>query len=188
MDSSGSNKSTTLKQIINTFLIVLTSINFIATNAALAVETTTPSVIYSQSDKQNTASSSFPGLKSPFPFTYKKEIGTNSNKTKVISSTQIRSISAYNVGDIYQTDGDPCTSANGENICLALELGYPRCAANFVPFGTILEIDGFGECMVTDRMNSRYPTAVDIAMKYEDKHDAIHFGRQRLTVNIIKYQ
>lgn len=104
----------------------------------------------------------------------------------IIKSLGVKGISAYNVGDIYQTDGSPCTAANGENICLALELGYKRCAANFVPFGTILEVSGFGQCMVTDRMNSRYQNHVDIAMKVTEKKEALKFGRRKLEVKIIK--
>lgn len=104
---------------------------------------------------------------------------------KIVVSSKIRRISAYNAGDVNQCDSDPCTAANGENICLALERGYKRCAANFVPFGTILEIEGYGECMVVDRMNSRYPNGVDIAMKYSDKAKALQFGRRSLNVKII---
>lgn len=104
---------------------------------------------------------------------------------QVVVSSATRRISAYNAGDVNQCDGDPCTAANGENICLALERGYKRCAANFVPFGTILEIEGYGQCLVVDRMNSRYPNNVDIAMKYEDKHEALEFGRRSLNVKII---
>lgn len=104
----------------------------------------------------------------------------------IIKSLGIKGISAYNVGDINQTDGDPCTSANGENICLALELGYKRCAANFVPFGTILEVSGFGQCMVTDRMNSRYQNHVDIAFKVTEKKEALQLGRRKLEVKLVK--
>jgi len=105
---------------------------------------------------------------------------------KIEQDSRIRTVSAYNAGDIYQTDGDPCIAANGEDICKALALGYKRCAANFVPFGTILEIEGWGECMVVDRMNSRYPQNVDIAMSYDQKPEALKFGRRKLTVKIIK--
>jgi len=102
------------------------------------------------------------------------------------SSSTAREVTAYNTGDISQTDNSPCISANGENICLALEKGYKRCAANFVPFGTILMIEGFGDCMVTDRMNSRFKNRVDIAMKADEKERAIKFGKQNLAVEIIK--
>ncbi|MDD4412086.1 MAG: 3D domain-containing protein [Patescibacteria group bacterium] len=119
----------------------------------------------------------------------KKTIETNTIKSKkrTIVSTAVRDISAYNVGDVNQCDGNPCIAANGENVCDALNKGYKRCAANFVPFGTILEIEGYGECIVTDRMASRFGNSVDIAFKYEDKEAALHWGRRSLEVNIVKY-
>jgi 3D (Asp-Asp-Asp) domain-containing protein len=96
----------------------------------------------------------------------------------------IREVTAYNVGDPAQNSGNACISANGENICVALERGYKRCAANFVPFGTMLHIDTFGYCKVTDRMNRRYRNRVDIAMKVQEKSKAITFGLQKLRVKI----
>lgn len=105
---------------------------------------------------------------------------------QTVDSARVRAISAYNAGDIYQTDGDPCTAANGEDICAALAAGYKRCAANFVPFGTVLEIEGYGQCLVVDRMNSRYPQNVDIAMPYDQKAEALKFGRRQLMVKVIK--
>ena len=107
-------------------------------------------------------------------------------KRHVISST-IRNISVYNVGDINQCSGDPCIAANGENICKALDKGYKRCAANFVKFGTILEIEGYGECLVVDRMANRFGQNVDLAFKYEDRQEALNFGRQNLKVSIVEY-
>lgn len=112
--------------------------------------------------------------------------------TETLTTTQkepigtIREISAYNAGDPAQTDSTPCISANGENICTALALNYKRCAANFVPFGTTLEIEHFGKCLVVDRMNSRYTNRVDIAMRADEKQRAISFGLQKLNVKIIK--
>jgi len=114
------------------------------------------------------------------------DIPKTETKIRKIKSTKLMNVSAYNVGDIYQCDGDPCTSANGENICLALERGYKRCAANFVPFGTILNIEGYGDCVVTDRMNSRYQNHVDIAMAKDQKQIALKFGRKNLKVSIIE--
>jgi 3D (Asp-Asp-Asp) domain-containing protein len=100
----------------------------------------------------------------------------------------IREVTAYNAGDPSQTDSSPCISANGENICTALALGYKRCAANFVPFGTVLEIENYGECLVVDRMNSRYQNRVDIAMMADEKARAIKFGKQNLLVTIKNYE
>lgn len=108
-----------------------------------------------------------------------------------IKSETIREVTAYNAGDPAQTDASPCISANGEDICAALEAGFKRCAANFVPFGTDLLIttpdaSWSYRCKVTDRMNSRFPNRVDIAMKLSEKERAINFGKQNLIVKIIK--
>ena len=97
-----------------------------------------------------------------------------------------REVTAYNVGDPKQNHGDPCIAANGENICAALNLGFKRCAANFVPFGTQLSIDNYGVCTVTDRMNRRYKDRVDIAMKVTEKDKALQFGVKKLKVTILR--
>jgi len=101
-------------------------------------------------------------------------------------SASIREVTAYNVGDPKQNHGNPCISANGENICAALNLGFKRCAANFVPFGTQLYIANYGVCTVTDRMNRRYRNRVDIAMKVTEKDKALQFGLKKLKVTILR--
>ncbi len=98
----------------------------------------------------------------------------------------IREVTAYNVGDPKQTHGNPCISSNGENICAALNLGFKRCAANFVPFGTQLHIGNYGVCTVTDRMNRRYRNRVDIAMKVTERDKALQFGLKKLKVTILR--
>jgi 3D (Asp-Asp-Asp) domain-containing protein len=99
--------------------------------------------------------------------------------------TRVLEVTAYNVGDAAQNYGDPCQSANGENICAALDSGLKRCAANFVPFGTKLYIAGYGVCTVTDRMHRRYRHRVDIAMKKNEKSKALRFGVKRLKIRIL---
>jgi|GEM_PF-1319247 3D (Asp-Asp-Asp) domain-containing protein len=150
------------------------------TNIAQAAENSSPEAIVSPSEASV-------GTFSP---TVIDEAPEEAKPTiqKIVKSSRVRSVSAYNAGDVNQCDGDPCTSANGENICQALEMGYKRCAANFVPFGTILRIEGYGDCMVVDRMNSRYPDGVDIAMKYADKQLAKNWGRRRVNVSIMILQ
>jgi len=101
---------------------------------------------------------------------------------------RLREVTAYNVGDPDQNYGDPCESANGEDICAALDSGSRRCAANFVPFGTLLHIASYGFCTVTDRMNRRYTGRVDIAMKKNEKKKARRFGRKRLKVTVLDLQ
>jgi 3D (Asp-Asp-Asp) domain-containing protein len=104
---------------------------------------------------------------------------------KEVVSESIREVTAYNVGDPLQCDDTPCISANGENICKALALGYKRCATNAFPFGTKLLIDGYGECLVVDRMNSRYKNRIDVALESHEKQRAIDWGLQRLKVQVI---
>jgi 3D (Asp-Asp-Asp) domain-containing protein len=105
--------------------------------------------------------------------------------TNPTASSSIREVTAYNVGDPEQNYGNPCISANGDNICAALNEGLKRCAANFVPFGTQLYIAEFGVCTVTDRMNRRYKHRVDIAMKVTEKERALQFGLKKLKVTIL---
>lgn len=105
-----------------------------------------------------------------------------------LGNESLREVTAYNVGDPAQNYGDPCQSANGENICDALDAGLKRCAANFVPFGTKLLIAGYGTCTVTDRMNRRYRNRVDIAMKKNEKEKALQFGLKKLKVKVVHIQ
>lgn len=113
----------------------------------------------------------------------KKETKKYETKAKTI-----REVSAYNAGDPYQTDSSPCISASGDNICDLLEDGILVCAANFVPINSYLRIDNYGICKVLDRMNSRYPNGVDVAMKVTEKERAKQFGRQNLLVEVIEYK
>jgi 3D (Asp-Asp-Asp) domain-containing protein len=96
-------------------------------------------------------------------------------------------VTAYNAGVEAQTDDSPCISANGENICTALSLGYKRCAVNGLPFGTKLEVEGYGICTVTDRMHKRYFNGeVDVAFTAERIKEAENFGAKNRLVKILK--
>ena len=87
-----------------------------------------------------------------------------------------------------ETDGSPCISADNSNIC-----EYDGCvvASNDFPLQTIVNVDGFGECTVKDRMNSRYSFLktgqynMDIYMKY-DLQKALNFGRQKIDITLKK--
>jgi 3D (Asp-Asp-Asp) domain-containing protein len=86
---------------------------------------------------------------------------------------------AYNSIE-WQTDSTPWITALGT-----------RCregviAANFLPFGTKVLIDGFGDqvFVVEDRMNKRYKKRIDIWMK--EYNDAIKFGRQKIKFYVIE--
>ena len=96
-----------------------------------------------------------------------------------------REFTAYNAGDPYQTDNTPCISASGDNICTLLAQGQIVFASNEFPIGTKLYVEGIGEGTVLDRMNSRYPKNIDVAMQAHQKKEAIEFGRKTLLVKIL---
>lgn len=96
----------------------------------------------------------------------------------------IREITAYNAGDPGQTDDSPCIGAAGTDICKALAQGEKICAANFVKLGTTLHIAGYGDCLVQDRMNSRYKNRVDIAMPLINKAEALKWGMKLISVEV----
>lgn len=112
------------------------------------------------------------------------------NQPEIVSQT-IREVTAYNVGDPNQTDETPCIGAYSKvNLCEEVKKGVGVCACNSVPLGTRLLIENdFGwsfECIVWDRMNSRYTNRVDIAMDISEKDRALNFGTQNLIVKVLK--
>jgi len=96
----------------------------------------------------------------------------------------VREVTAYNVGVKGQTSDEPCIGATGRNLCRLVGRGLKVCAANFVDPETILHIEGFGECVVLDRMNRRFPNRVDIAMRKDEVDTALEFGIQRRHVEV----
>lgn len=107
-------------------------------------------------------------------------------KEVTVVSEDIREITNYNVGIPAQTDSSPCIGASGDNLCTLIAKGEKVCAANFVALGTTLNIEGYGNCIVLDRMNKRFPERVDIALPADLKNEAIRFGLQERVVKIIK--
>ncbi len=94
-------------------------------------------------------------------------------------------VTAYNSVS-WQTDSTPCIGAAGTDICEALEQGSNTCAANFVPLGTVLQVDGLGVCVVRDRMNARYDYRVDWYMGL-DIDSAKVFGIQNKEISVLVY-
>lgn len=97
----------------------------------------------------------------------------------------VREVTAYNVGVKAQTSDTPCIGASGRDLCELVERNVKVCAANFVPLGTILKIDAYGECIVLDRMHSRFSHRVDIAMKEDEIEEARKFGIQKRVVEAL---
>jgi 3D (Asp-Asp-Asp) domain-containing protein len=101
------------------------------------------------------------------------------------NSGLVREVTAYNVGVKQQTSDEPCIGATGENLCRLVARGLKVCAANFVEPETILNIEGYGECIVLDRMHRRFSHRVDIAMREDEVDRALEFGIQRRQVEVI---
>jgi len=97
-----------------------------------------------------------------------------------------------------QTDATPCIAANGQDICVLWAKSQNLCATNAFPFGTELEVDKLGSCLVVDRMNDRYSNRIDWYAGYDndcldgvDSGDycptytrALNFGLQNLLVTV----
>ena len=79
---------------------------------------------------------------------------------------------------------EPCIGATGKNLCRLVAKGLKICAANFVDPETILNIEGYGECVVLDRMNRRFAHRVDIAMRKDEVDRALEFGIQERYVEV----
>lgn len=112
-----------------------------------------------------------------------KNASSTANLTKNATSSAgtIREITMF-TSRVSETDGDPCTAAWGENIC---KMDFNVCATNAFPHNTKLFVAGLGECVVKDKMNSRYTSRVDWYAKM-DFNRAITFGKQNLLVSVIK--
>lgn len=116
---------------------------------------------------------------------------TESKKIVVVPEKKYRRVSvvatAYS-SSVEETDSDPCTTANGFNVCKNNIENV--IATNFLPFGTRVRIpDLYGERTFTvhDRMNSRYGSGrIDIWMK--TKNSARQFGVKRLKMEIVEEQ
>jgi len=108
---------------------------------------------------------------------------TTTPVVKVIR-TSTHSMTAYN-SEAAQTDGSPCITANGFNVCKhGIE---DTVAANFLPMGTKIRIpDLFGDKIFTvrDRMNKRYGERVDVWMI--NRSDALKFGVRKAKIEVVE--
>jgi len=102
---------------------------------------------------------------------------------KWYKNTVKKVVTAYN-SIPEQTDATPEIAANGENIMRLYEKGDLTCAAS-MPFGTKLEVPGFGTCVVRDRLAKKYSDRVDIHMG-KDIASAWKWGKRTLEVSVLK--
>jgi 3D (Asp-Asp-Asp) domain-containing protein len=119
-------------------------------------------------------------------YAYIKQIinGLPDNQELEVAWSTYRSITSYN-SEVSQTDGAPCITANGFNVC---EHGIEdTIAANWLKFGTRVRIpDLFGDriFVVRDRMNKRYPDRADVWLI--DKVEAKKFGVRIAKIEILE--
>ena len=129
------------------------------------------------------------GIDAPAPLTpgIGSEITTVDDEAGFVGNPThglVREVTAYNVGVKRQTSDEPCIGATGQDLCRLVARGLKVCAANFVDPETILHIEGYGECIVLDRMNRRFAHRVDIAMRKDEVDTALEFGLQRRHVEV----
>jgi 3D (Asp-Asp-Asp) domain-containing protein len=103
---------------------------------------------------------------------------------KVYTSSDRAPVTMYNSVP-EQTDDSPCTSSDGSNICDLFAKGQNICASNDYKIGTMLTVEGLGDCVVKDRMNSRYTNtgAVDW-YNGMDVAGARKFGKKFIEVKV----
>lgn len=103
-----------------------------------------------------------------------------SGKTKTAKKMTVLA-TAY-TSDPAETDNTPFVTASGS----VTRDGV--VASNFLPLGTRLTIPkiyGDKEFVVEDRMNQRYDEVPIIDIWFGDKHEAIHFGKKTVAVEIL---
>lgn len=114
----------------------------------------------------------------------RKQIVPCVKKDRIITKELTVTATAYS-STVGQTDDDPCTTANGFNVCKANQENI--IAANFLPFGTKVQFpEVYGDKIFTvqDRMHPRFSKRVDFWMKTTGK--ARQFGVKRVKVQVVE--
>lgn len=114
----------------------------------------------------------------------RKEQGLASLNDPSLANGRLVTMTAYN-SEVEQCDGDPCTTANGFNVCKhGIE---DTVAANFLPLGTKIKIPSlFGDriFVVRDRTARKYSDRVDVWMI--EKKDALQFGKRQAHIVVVE--
>ncbi|MFA6406906.1 MAG: hypothetical protein WCW34_05330 [Patescibacteria group bacterium] len=101
-----------------------------------------------------------------------------------VKFTKRVTVTAYNSVP-WQTDSTPCISADGSNICELKIKGEESCAAA-LPFGTKINIPGFGVCTVRDRLAPRFSNRIDLYFGGAEKIKAAkQWGKRALLVDVL---
>jgi 3D (Asp-Asp-Asp) domain-containing protein len=101
-----------------------------------------------------------------------------------VKYTKKYTITAYNSVP-WQTDSTPCISADGSDICKLREQGELSCAAS-LPFGTKINVPGFGVCTVRDRLAAKYSYRIDLYFGGADQIQAAkEWGKRQVVVEVL---
>lgn len=92
-------------------------------------------------------------------------------------------ITAYTCGD--PTQNTTNTLATGFNTTKTRVANIPIVASDDIPLYTIIEIEDMGAFIVLDRMSVSGSQNGKIDILFEDKDEAVKFGRQTLNVRIL---
>jgi|GEM_PF-1025241 len=101
-----------------------------------------------------------------------------------VKYTKVYTVTAYNSVP-WQTDSTPCISADGSNICKLRDQGDHSCAAA-LPFGTKINVPGFGVCTVRDRLAPRFSYRIDLYFGGSDQIQAAkQWGKRHVEVAVL---
>ena len=95
---------------------------------------------------------------------------------------------AYNLL-VAQTDDSPCIGAGNNNLCelkpILKEQNKTICASRDLPLDTEIYIDGYGICVIKDRLNIRYKGTNRVDILMDTYEEAINFGVRELKYKVI---
>jgi 3D (Asp-Asp-Asp) domain-containing protein len=120
---------------------------------------------------------------------YEEEIGRsvrdNSDKVSVQSHGVLyKTVTAY-TSRPEETDSTPEIAANGENIMRLWEKGDFTCAGSF-QFGTVIWVEGLGNCTIRDRLHPRFSHRIDWHAGGADQlMVALQIGKQKRKVKVL---
>jgi len=112
---------------------------------------------------------------------------TNQNielNVELIEVNDKTTFTAYTLS-VEETDSSPYIGAGNNNL-YELKKTMNICASRDLPLDTLVYIDGFGECVIKDRLNKRYKGTNRIDILMETRKEALKFGKQQLNYAIVK--
>ena len=115
--------------------------------------------------------------------------------SKVVFQATTSTLTVYPVTDkttftaytlsVEETDQSPCIGSNNNNLCeLRKEMNI--CASRDLPLDTLIYIQGYGECVIKDRLNIRYKGSNRVDILMDNKEEALKFGVRKLNYVIVK--